>query len=74
MICVQAQLPADVQGYHPEAEIGDVPPAWNGHIDEYLHVDILRAVIFYNDDFGIVPGDSMVLRREKFRNWLSEQN
>ena len=49
-------------------------PQHNGHIDEYLHVDILRAVIFYNDDFGIVPGDSMVLRREKFRNWLSEPN
>ena len=65
-------LPADAQDFHPNAAIGDVPQDWDGHIEAYQHIHILRAVVFYNDDFGIVVGDQMPVRREKLRTWLLE--
>ncbi|KAH9992625.1 hypothetical protein BJV77DRAFT_1001921 [Russula vinacea] len=47
--------------------------SWDGHIAAYQHIHILRLVIFYNDDFGIVMNDKIPSRREKLRTWLLEQ-
>lgn len=67
-----AALPAAVQDFQPNAAIGDVPKPWNPLIEGYEDLDILKLVIFYNDSFGIVAGDSISDRRFKVRYWLSE--
>ena len=46
--------------------VGAVPP-WHFNSNSYTHAAILRLVIFYNDDFGIVAGDPVEVRREKLR-------
>jgi hypothetical protein len=38
----------------------------------YQHGDILSLIIFYNENFGIVPNDSLEARVEKFRKFLTE--
>ena len=67
-------LPADDQNYHPNAAVGDVLDPWNGDIDTYTLQDILRLVIFYNDDLGIDAGDTAPLRKDKVRAWLYGQD
>ncbi|KAF8062557.1 hypothetical protein FPV67DRAFT_1673028 [Lyophyllum atratum] len=53
------------------AAIGDVPAAFNPRIADYTRDDIVNLIVFYNDDFGILPDDSEGTRREKFRSFLS---
>ncbi|KAF8482884.1 hypothetical protein DFH94DRAFT_824156 [Russula ochroleuca] len=43
----QGPFPLDAQNFHPNTAIGEVPGVWNGHIDQYQHINILWAVIFY---------------------------
>jgi hypothetical protein len=74
MICGRPVLPADVQDYHPNAAIGDVLDPWDGNIDTYTLQDILRLVIFYNDDLGIDSGDTAQVRRDKLVAWLCGQD
>ena len=69
----EAALSVDAQNFHPNAAIGDVPQGWDGHIGAYQQIHILRLVIFYNDNFGIVVNDDMPTRREKVKTWLEEQ-
>ena len=78
---VRAQAVANNIGVAPQAalvapeavpNVGDIPPAFNANIFEYRHQDILRLIIFYNDDFGIIPGDGIPLRIQKFRHFLLE--
>jgi hypothetical protein len=64
--------PLAAQDFQPNAAVGDVPNPWNPQIDAYQHLDILRLVIFYNDDFGIVAGDPVHVRRQQVRTWLVE--
>jgi hypothetical protein len=66
-------LPAAAQFFEPNAGIGDVPDEFNPNIDEYQDADILRLVIFYNDDFGIALADTVAIRRLKLRTWLLDQ-
>ncbi|KAF5356663.1 hypothetical protein D9757_013199 [Collybiopsis confluens] len=47
------------------AELGYTP----SNIDALQHLDILRAVIFYNEDFHILHTDDVGERRRKFRAW-----
>jgi hypothetical protein len=72
-ICGQAALPVAAQNFQPNAAAGEVPNPWNPDIDAYQLLDILKLVIFYNDDFGIIAGDPVARRRYKVRNWLLEQ-
>lgn len=65
-------LPLAAQNYHPNGAIGDVPNPWNANIDAYQLVDILRLVIFYNDNLGINVQDLISDRRQKVREWLAE--
>ncbi|KAF8065308.1 hypothetical protein FPV67DRAFT_1782240 [Lyophyllum atratum] len=53
------------------AAIGDVPAAFNPRIADYTRDDIANLIIFYNDDFVILPDDSEGTRRDKFRSFLS---
>ena len=69
-MCGHAALPADAQNYHPGAAIGDLPHSWNPKVEEYELVDILQLIIFYKDDFGINPGDSVDVGRDKILSWL----
>ena len=52
--------------------IGSAPPNFNPDLPNYQHSDILSMVIFYNDDFGILPGDSIDSRVDSFRRFLAE--
>ncbi|KAI0247079.1 hypothetical protein BJV78DRAFT_1364394 [Lactifluus subvellereus] len=69
-ICRQPQLPEPVEAYHPNAMIGALPNPWDPDIEGYSHANILKLVVFYNDDFGIVPADRLRTRRGKVRTWL----
>jgi hypothetical protein len=71
-ICGDAALPLTAQDYQPNAAVGDMPNSWNSNVDAYQLVDILRLVIFYNDDFGIDAGDLVDVMRQKVRAWLVE--
>lgn len=58
--------------FPPQTPVVDaVPPNFNFNLSTYQHLDILNLIIFYNDDFGIVPYDSLETRIEKFRRFLS---
>jgi len=73
-ICGHAALPAAAQNYQPGAAIGDVPNPWNPDVEGYELLDILQLVIENNDNFGINPGDSVDVGRDKVRSWLVEAN
>lgn len=52
--------------------IGSLPPNFNPDLPNYRHIDILNMVIFYNDDFGILAGDSVGSCIDRFRRFLVE--
>jgi hypothetical protein len=52
--------------------IGTLPPNFNQDLSTYDHVQILALIIFYREDFGILAGDSLVLRVEKLHRFLAE--
>ena len=56
----------------PIPAVGDIPPNFNHNLPSYNHTDILRLIIFYNDDFGIVQGDTVPSQIDSFRRFLSE--
>ncbi|KAK0438554.1 hypothetical protein EV421DRAFT_950689 [Armillaria borealis] len=47
-------------------------PSFNGQIGTYSHLEILKMIIFYNDNFGITWSDSLPERIDKFRSFLSD--
>jgi hypothetical protein len=53
-------------------DIGATPPNFNSDIPAYHHNDIYDLIIFYNDDFEIVVGDTLLVRVDKFRRFLSK--
>ena len=63
--------PPHVNHYRPDAEVGDVPDQWDSDIGAYTHAQVLKLVVFYNDDFGINEGDLLTVKRNKLRNWLT---
>jgi len=52
--------------------LGDIPPNFNHNITSYNHNEILRLIIFYNNDFGILQGDTVPSRIDRFRRFLSD--
>ncbi|ESK83661.1 kid repeat protein [Moniliophthora roreri MCA 2997] len=56
---------------NPAPNVGDVHPLNPRNVGSLTHVDIINLIIFYNEDFGIVPGDDLESRREKVRAWLT---
>jgi hypothetical protein len=50
--------------------VGTTPPQWDSFVSGYTDVDILNLIIFYNEDFGIEPGDDLSACKDKFRAWL----
>jgi len=71
-LCGQPQLNQLAMAYQPQAPIDAVPPNWDAHIMGYSDIDIIRLVIFYNDDFGIVANDVESRRKEKLILWFTE--
>jgi len=72
VVNLNAAIAQAVQDFQPHGLIGAVPPQFNSNVDSYQHVDILRLVVFYNDDFGIHAGDNLLERKFKLRLWLTE--
>ncbi|KAF8870938.1 hypothetical protein CPB85DRAFT_1353299 [Mucidula mucida] len=56
----------------PAPRVGETPPQFQGGLASYSNAEILRMIVFYNDDFGIVLNDSLAMRIDKFRSYLSE--
>ena len=54
------------------AEIGSTPPNFDAAIDRYQQIDILRMVVFYNENFGITAQDHLEDRIAKFRRFLTD--
>ena len=59
-------------GGAPVHAIGDLPPNFNPKVEGYKHIDILRLIVFYNENFGIVAADTIANRNSKFRRFLTE--
>ena len=51
--------------------VGSFPDFFKPDIDAYTHDDILDLVVFYEFDFCIRAGDSLVERIAKFRLFLT---
>jgi hypothetical protein len=66
-------LPPAAQNYHPNGAIGDIPDLWDANVHAYQLIDILKIVIFYNDDLGINVQDLISDRRRKVFEWLAEE-
>jgi hypothetical protein len=69
LAALQANVVAGNPG--PPAALGQTPPFFDANIDGYRHGDILRLIEFYNEDFGIVHGDGLPVRQQKFRIWMA---
>jgi hypothetical protein len=54
------------------ATVGSSPRDFDPDLGNYQNIHILNHIIFYNDDFGIVVGDPLSARIEKFRGFLAE--
>lgn len=53
------------------AAVNTLPaPASSTDTSNLTHNDILRYVMFYNEDFDIVANDTLGTRRDKIRLWL----
>jgi hypothetical protein len=63
-----AQFPAN----GPAAAIGDTPPQFNPRVEAYRHMDILKMIVFYNQNFDIQAQDDLPERVNKFRRFLAE--
>jgi hypothetical protein len=50
--------------------VGTVPPNFSRNFAMYARADIIRLIIFYNDDFGIVVGDTLQISIDKFHKFL----
>ncbi|KAM6492185.1 hypothetical protein JOM56_011909 [Amanita muscaria] len=62
-------------GLHAPAQplaLGSTPPHFNPNLPTYNHDTVYQLIIFYNDDFGILPGDTLSSRVESFRRFLVE--
>jgi hypothetical protein len=71
----QALVPPNIRPLVPPAMIatvGALPRDFNPDLGNYQNIQILNHIIFYNDDFGIVVGDPLSARIEKFCGFLAE--
>ncbi|TFK71531.1 hypothetical protein BDN72DRAFT_837411 [Pluteus cervinus] len=48
-----------------------VMPQWNPMIDSWDHNEVLRAIEFYNEDFGIKQDYDLIARKTRVRRWFS---
>ncbi len=56
----------------PSAEIGSTPPDFYPYVEVYNNVTILKMMVFYNENFGIIPGDDYKIRVSKFHHFFAE--
>jgi hypothetical protein len=61
-----------LQEYRPHGPVGGVPPTFNSDFENYQDIDILRLVVFYNNNFGIDAQDPLPERKRKLTRWLVE--
>lgn len=73
-ICGKPALPAIVQQYHPNGAIGDTMNPWIANISILTLQEILKVVVFYNNNFGINARETIAVRREKVHGWLCQED
>jgi hypothetical protein len=49
------------------------PPATPVQVSQITEVNIILFRLFYNEEFGILPGDDVETMRNKFMSWLQHQ-
>lgn len=54
------------------AAIGSSPPNFDPYVQVYTDVAILEMMVFYNENFGIVPADGRGDRVSKFCHFFSD--
>ncbi|RDB24606.1 hypothetical protein Hypma_008212 [Hypsizygus marmoreus] len=54
----------------PAPALNTLPPNFDGAFWEYQHEDILALMVFYNEDFSILPVDDLASRINKIRAFL----
>ncbi|KAF8274531.1 hypothetical protein EI94DRAFT_1561825 [Lactarius quietus] len=64
------QLQNVLQVPNPIPQVGSMPQFFNANYNNYTRADIVRLVIFYNDSFGIVHGDTLAQCISKFDRFL----
>jgi hypothetical protein len=52
------------------ANIGSIPPLFEPGIEYYQHIDVLKLILFYNEDMGIVAESGVHDRRKAVLSWL----
>ncbi|KAK0476562.1 hypothetical protein EDD18DRAFT_1366165 [Armillaria luteobubalina] len=60
----------DLKYISPAPTVGATPRQWDGWIAKYTNKDILKMIIFYNNNFGIALEDNLTQRIDKFRSFL----
>lgn len=53
------------------ASAGGIFPDTFNDLGSLTHLDILVLVQFYNDTMGIMPGDTLPVRRNKLREFIT---
>ena len=66
------RLPQPILVFLPNGAIRSVPNQWPANIMACSDFDILSLIIFYNEDFNIMPGNTLDIRRAKLKTWLLE--
>jgi hypothetical protein len=54
--------------------VGTTPPNYNPDSPNYHNIDILNLIVFYNDNFGTGPLDTLGGRVEKFQLFSTDAN
>ncbi|EDQ99263.1 uncharacterized protein LACBIDRAFT_335187 [Laccaria bicolor S238N-H82] len=54
-----------------EPAVGTVPPNFSTNFSAYTTADFVRLIIFYNEDFGIVVGDTIESSINKLCGFLT---
>ena len=71
-----AELPPNIQQalllLAAAQAIGLLPPNFNNNLSTYDDMQIFELIIFYNNEFGILPNDTLLARVEKLRSFLAD--
>ena len=53
-----------------DADTGSIPSLFDPFIEGYQHIDLLKLILFYNEDMGIVAGSWVPDVKGAVQNWL----
>ncbi|KAF8884373.1 hypothetical protein BD779DRAFT_1472138 [Infundibulicybe gibba] len=60
-----------IAALNPPPPVGSLPTTFKPDVTDYDHLDILNLIVFYNQDFEILPNDSIATRIKKLQWFLT---